>query len=128
MLYGGSLKEAVQSQLLLMVPDWYIKGIAAYIAENNNNHKFSEFRNRIDVLQNQKLSSLKDADAELVGQSIWNYIALKYGKENISNILNLTRIIRNEQSSITSTLGVSFNKFLREWKSFYVNPVVNEKQ
>ncbi|MBK9510211.1 MAG: hypothetical protein IPO04_12515 [Cytophagaceae bacterium] len=127
MLYGGSLKEAVQSQLLLMVPDWYIKGIAAYIAENNNNHKFSEFRNRIDVLQNQKLSSLKDADAELVGQSIWNYIALKYGKENISNILNLTRIIRNEQSSITSTLGVSFNKFLREWKSFYVNPVVNEK-
>ncbi len=36
------------------------------------------------------------------------------------HILNLTRIIRNEQSSITSTLGVSFNKFLKEWKNYYV--------
>lgn len=127
MLYGGSLKEAVQSQLLLMVPDWYIKGIAAYIAENKNTNRFSDFKTAITGLQNQKLSGLKDADAEIIGQSIWNFIALKYGRENISNILNLTRIIRNEQSSITSTLGVSFNKFLREWRNFYENPVEIEK-
>lgn len=120
MLYGGSLKEAVQSQLLLMVPEWYIKGIAAYISEPNNSLKFDEFKSNLGGIDNRKLSFLTNDKAEIVGQSIWNYIALKYGKDNISNILNLTRIIRNEQSSITSTLGVSFNKFLNQWQNFYL--------
>lgn len=120
MLYGGSLKEAVQSQLLLMVPDWYINGISSYIAESDNSTKYDQFKSVIAKTQNSKLSNLQGKDAEIVGQSIWHYIATKYGKDNISNILNLTRIIRNEQSSITSTLGLSFSKFQREWRAFYL--------
>jgi hypothetical protein len=128
MLYGGSLKEAVQSQLLLMVPEWYIGGVSAYIAEADNSKKFELFKEVISRTQNGKLSSLGGKDAELVGQSIWHYIALKYGKDNISNILNLTRIIRNEQSSITSTLGISFSKFQREWRSFYLEGNQTQEQ
>jgi hypothetical protein len=120
MLYGGSLKEAVQSQLLLMVPDWYISGISAYIAEADNSAKYEQFKTVISKNKNQKLSQLRGKDAEVIGQSIWHYITIKYGKDNISNILNLTRIIRNEQSSITSTLGLSFAKFQREWQAFYL--------
>lgn len=126
MLYGGSLKEAVQSQLLLMVPDWYIKGISAYVAEPNNSARFYDFKAAIIANEKTKISHLKDEDSELIGQSIWHYIALKYGRDNISNILNLTRIIRNEQSSITSTLGVSYSRFLKEWKAFYVNNAAEE--
>jgi len=129
MLYGGSLKEAVQSQLLLMVPDWYINGVSAYIAEVDNNHKIQVFKEAIQKYQGHKLSQISGKDAEVIGQSIWNYIASKYGKDNISNILNLTRIIKNEQSSITSTLGVSFNKFQKEWKSYYLDgPTKNESK
>ncbi|RYF55010.1 MAG: hypothetical protein EOO39_38570, partial [Cytophagaceae bacterium] len=62
---------------------------------------------------------LTGIDAERVGQSIWNYIGQKYGRDNISNILNLTRIIRNEQSSIQSTLGIPYNRFLRDWRDYY---------
>lgn len=120
MLYGGSLKEAVQSQLLLMVPDWYISGISAYIAESDNSSKYEQFKVVIAKNKDNKLSQLRGKEAELIGQSIWHYIAIKYGKDNISNILNLTRIIRNEQSSVTSTLGLSFAKFQREWRSFYL--------
>jgi hypothetical protein len=128
MLYGGSLKEAVQSQLLLMVPDWYISGISAYIAETDNSTKYEQFKTAISNSQNRKLSQLQGKEAELIGQSIWHYIAIKYGKDNISNILNLTRIIRNEQSSITSTLGLSFSKFLREWRAFYLEGAVLKEE
>ncbi len=128
MLYGGSLKEAVQSQLLLMVPDWYISGISAYIAEADNSAKYEQFKAVIAQNKNQRLSQLRGKDAELVGQSIWHYIAIKYGKDNISNILNLTRIIRNEQSSITSTLGLSFSKFQKEWQAFYLEGNVEKEQ
>jgi hypothetical protein len=122
MLYGGSLKEVLQSSLLLTVPEWYMAGISAYISGDNENVLTLD-RMRTAILKNKdkKLENISGKDAEIIGQSIWNYIALRYGKDNISNILNLTRIIRTEESSITSTLGVSYNRFIKEWQLYYVN-------
>ena len=122
MLYGGNLKDALQSSLLLTLPDWFMSGIAAYIAEGWTPELSDYMR---DVTLNRPIKKpalLYGKDATLIGQSIWNYIAERYGKDNISNILNLTRIIRTEQTSITSTLGVpSYSRFLREWQEFYAN-------
>jgi hypothetical protein len=122
MLYGGSIKEVLQNQLLLTVPEWYMSGIAAYISENNSDSlMFDRLRTAVIRNKDKKLSHLSGKEAELIGQSIWRYIGLRYGKDNISNILNLTRIIRAEESSITSTLGVSYNRFIREWREYYIN-------
>jgi hypothetical protein len=121
MLYGGSLKDALQSSLLLTLPDWFMPGIASYIA-GGNSLELDDYMRDVSVTRPvKKPSLLNGADAELVGHSIWNYIVQRYGRDNISNILNLTRIIRNEQSSISSTLGVPYNRFLREWREYYAN-------
>ncbi|MCU0340464.1 MAG: hypothetical protein MUE30_11325 [Spirosomaceae bacterium] len=125
MLYGGSLKDALQSSLLLSLPDWFMTGIAAYIAEGWSPHLDDYMRDAITRRQIKKPSLLAGQEAAIVGQSIWNYIAERYGKDNISNILNLTRIIRTEQTSIASTLGVSFSRFLRDWRDFYANMATN---
>lgn len=124
MLYGGSLKDALQSSLLLTLPDWFMPGIASYIAEGNSVELDDYMRDVYmrDVALTRpvkKPSLLSGAEAERVGHSIWNYIVQKYGRDNVSNILNLTRIIRNEQSSIASTLGVPYSRFLREWREYY---------
>lgn len=119
MLYGGSLKDALQSSLLLTLPDWFMPGIASYITEGWSTELDDYMR---DVATNRPVkrpSLLAGKEAERVGQSIWNYIAQKYGKDNVSNILNLTRIIRDEQKSISSTLGVPYGRFLREWREYY---------
>ncbi len=120
MLYGGNVRESIESQILLNLPEWFTAGISAYVAEEDNSARFDAFKTAIAGVQSQRLKNLKGETARLVGQSIWNFIALKYGKDNISNILNLTRIIHNEQSSITSTLGVSFPKFMKDWTDFYL--------
>lgn len=122
MLYGGSLKEVLQSSLLLTVPEWYMAGISAYISGDNENPLILD-RMRTVILKNKdkKIETIQGKDAETIGQSIWNYIAVRYGKDNISNILNLTRIIRTEESSITSTLGISYSRFLKEWREYYAN-------
>ncbi|MFY7911346.1 MAG: hypothetical protein ACOVO2_17410 [Emticicia sp.] len=122
MLYGGSLKEVLQSSLLLTVPEWYMAGISAYISGDNDNLLMLD-RMRTTILKNKdkKIETIQGKDAEIIGQSIWNYIAIRYGKDNISNILNLTRIIRTEESSITSTLGISYSRFIKEWREYYAN-------
>ncbi|GAB2800641.1 hypothetical protein GCM10027275_53400 [Rhabdobacter roseus] len=122
MLYGGNLKDALQSSLLLTLPEWFMQGIAAYIAEGWTPELSDYMRDLSNKRQLKKPGLLTGADATLVGQSIWNYIAERYGRDNISNILNLTRIIRTEQTSITSTLGIpSYTRFLRDWREYYVN-------
>lgn len=126
MLYGGSLKEVLQNSILLTVPDWYMKGISSYIADRGlPSAKKAEVIAAINRNDNKKLDHLLPDDAELLGQSIWHYIALKYGTDNISNILNLTRIIRTEESSITSTLGISYPRFVKEWKAYYLSGSLN---
>ncbi|CAG5072148.1 Tol-Pal system protein TolB [Dyadobacter sp. CECT 9623] len=129
MLYGGNMKEALQSSLLLTLPEWFMSGTAAYIADGwspeLNDYMRDFFKNR----NVRKPTLMTGNDATLVGQSIWNYIAERYGKDKISDILNLTRIIRTEQTSITSTLGIqSYNRFLREWKAYYLNQNKNAEQ
>lgn len=119
MLYGGSLKDALQSSLLLTLPDWFMSGITAYIAEGWSTDLDNTIRDAVYHKRLRKPSSLSGPEAQIVGQSLWNYIAERYGRDNISNILNLTRIIRNEQTSIASTLGLPYTRFLNDWREFY---------
>ncbi len=121
MLYGGSLKDALQSSILLSLPEWFISGITSYAAEGWTSEMDNYMRDIILKKNVNRPEKLQGEEARIVGQSVWNFVAEKYGKDNISNILNLTRIIRNEQTSIGSSLGTSYPKFLREWRDFYNN-------
>ncbi len=121
MMFGGSLKDMVQSSYLLTLPEWFIAGASAYVAEGWSLEMDDYVRDAIVNKNLKKPSVLTGDDAVLVGQSIWNFIAERYGKSNISNILNLTRIIRNEENSIASTLGISYPRFLNDWRSYYTN-------
>ncbi|MDI9861536.1 hypothetical protein [Flectobacillus roseus] len=121
MLYGGSIKESLQNSLLLSVPEWFISGISQYIAEGWSTELDSYMSDAIINKFIKRPNQTAGREAGLIGQSVWNYIAERYGRENISNILNLTRIIRNEQTSISSTLGMPFSRFLKEWREFYTS-------
>ncbi|MEQ9426571.1 MAG: translocation protein TolB [Cyclobacteriaceae bacterium] len=121
MMFGGSLSDMFQSAYLLSLPDWFMDGAALYIAYGWD-VRMDDFMR--DYFQNEKFRKLKRLsgdEAKIIGQSIWNYIGLKFGRSNISNVLNLTRIIRNEENSIASTLGVPFRRFLADWQSYYMN-------
>jgi Tol biopolymer transport system component len=120
MMYGGNLRDILQSSYLLSLPEWFISGAAEYIAKGWNitldNYMHDALLNR----KMKRLENMEGIEATLVGQSIWNYIVEKYGKPNVANILNLTRIVRNEESSIQNTLGISYLRFMTLWKSFYL--------
>src|SRR5690606_37659544 len=120
MMYGGSLADMFQNSYLLNLPDWFIEGAALYVSEGWSIEIDDYVRTLFQDKKVKKLTKFSGKDAALIGQSIWNFIAVKYGRSNVSNILNLTRIIRNEESSIANTLGLPFRVFLQEWQQFYI--------
>ena len=120
MMFGGSLSDMFQSAYLLSLPAWFMDGAALYVARGWDMKMDDYVRDYFQTRRFKKLKRLSGEEARLLGQSIWNYIAIKHGRSNISNILNLTRIIRNEENSIASTLGIPFKQFLLNWQSYYI--------
>ncbi|WP_040302946.1 biopolymer transporter Tol [Algoriphagus machipongonensis] len=125
MLYGSSVGDAFQSNLVNGFPEWYIDGIALYLASGWSLEMDDFVRHYLKEEDNPKLLKLKEREAALVGQSVWNYIAERYGRRYISSILNLSRINRNEENSIANTVGLNYNSFKEEWKKYYIT--VNEQ-
>jgi Tol biopolymer transport system component len=119
MMYGGSLKEALQSSYLLRLPDWFVSGVAAYTAEGWSMRMDNYIRDILAKETNPKPEQLFSRNPELAGQSVWNYVAERYGYNSIQNILNLTRITRDIEIGITSSLNISYSRFLQDWQNYY---------
>ena len=119
MLFGGSLKEVFQSSHLLKLPEWFIDGAARYLAYGWDLKMDDFIRDYLDAKHIKKEKKIQGDQAGVLGQAIWNYIAIKYGASNISNILNLTRIMHKEDVSISNTLGISYKQFSKNWKNYY---------
>ena len=120
MMYGGSLKEVLQSSYLLQLPDWFIGGAAAYAAEGWSVDMDGYMRD----MSKQYPTGNRTApfflrNSTLAGQSIWNYVAERYGYTSVQNILNLTRITRDIEVGISSSLNVPFKVFLKDWLTYY---------
>ncbi len=124
MLYGASVADAFQANLVNDFPEWYINGVALYLAKGWSREMDDFMRQYVKKNNNPKILNLTGIDATLVGQSIWNYIAEKYGRRYVSSILNLSRINRNEENSIANTIGVNAKVFFEDWRMYYLK--VNE--
>jgi len=124
MLYGASVADAFQANLVNDFPQWYTDGAALYLAKGWSREMDDFIRTYLKENKNPKILNLTGIEAGLVGQSIWNYISEKYGRRYVSSILNLSRINRNEENSIANTIGVNAKVFFDDWKNYYLK--INE--
>ncbi|TGE17044.1 hypothetical protein E5J99_08590 [Hymenobacter elongatus] len=119
MMYGGSLKEVIQSSYLLQLPDWFVSGASAYASEGWSVDMDDYMRDMTQKVESNRPAQFFVRNPELAGQSIWNYIAERYGYTTIQNILNLTRITRDVEVGISSSLNVPYKVFLKDWVAYY---------
>ena len=119
MMFGGSLKDIFQSSILMNLPDWFVEGASLYVAKGWSAEMDDYIRQLMRTRKAKKITRLTGQEAALAGQSVWNFIAEKYGKSSVGNILNYTRITRNEEKSVLITLGVTFRQLMNEWYKYY---------
>jgi hypothetical protein len=119
MMFGGNLKEMFQSALLMNLSEWFVSGASEYVARGWTAEMDDYVREIVRTKRFNKITKFSGREAALIGQSFWNFVGEKYGKSSISNILNYTRITRNEEKSILITLGVSYKQIIKEWQQYY---------
>lgn len=121
MLIGSNVAAAVKNSTLLSLPDWYKNGLISYLAEPWSTEIDNYVRDGIVSGRYEDFNSLKGEDATYAGHSIWKFIADKYGKRVIPNIIYMTKAARNIESAFLYILGTSYKTLVQEWSAYYDN-------
>ena len=108
------------------IPEWFSDGAARYLAYGWDTEMDNVIRDYFLTKQKKSLNKISDEQSKYIGQSIWNYISVTYGKNTISNIINLTKIIRNPEKAISSSLGINYNNFIQNWSNYYYSSISNK--
>lgn len=121
MLYGGSARDRLASSTLLNLPDWYYKGLIAYISKGWDIETENRVKEGILSKRFEKFSKLQGDEAVYAGHSIWYFIGETFGKSVIPTILYFSRINRNTSSGFLNVLGSSLSALTYEWLYFFKN-------
>ncbi|MEL0008416.1 MAG: hypothetical protein VW741_00950 [Flammeovirgaceae bacterium] len=105
------------------IPEWFSKGAARYLAFGWDIEMDNIIRDYFLTENKKSLNKISEDQAGYIGQSIWNYISITYGKNTISNIINLTKLLRNPEKAISSSLGINFNNLIDNWSNFYLSNI-----
>ena len=114
-LYGGRARDVIKNSTLLNAPDWYKKGLIAYLSEGWNTDIDNLVSDGITFDRFFKLSRLNDKDAVTVGQGLWQHVVETYGESSISNILYMTKVSRNVENAFMFVTGNNSQGLLYEW-------------
>ena len=118
---GLNFTQKFSKSSYVSLPLWFTKGASKYVANGWDQKMDNYIRDYFLISDFRKIAKVTENHAPYIGQSIWNYIINTYGRSSLSNILNLTKIIKNTGRSIESTLGISFESLMENWQTYYIN-------
>ena len=119
MLFGSNLQEIVQNALMMNLPIWFKDGLISFVGESWNSELDNQLRDLFLTGQHEDLESMAEAHPALVGHSLWYFISLHYGSSTVSNLLYLTRINRDVESSFLYVLGSSYYNTTENWYNYF---------
>lgn len=129
-IFGGNITSQILNSFLKNTPEWYSRGLISYLAEEWNTDIDDKIRNIILSGKFRKFSQLVMDENKVVdaGHSFWKFVADVYGKENITEIINMTRVSRSVENGFMYALGVSLKTLYKDWYSHYYAKYSNEQE
>ncbi len=119
LMYGGNIKDRVQSAMLLNIPPWYEKGLVSYLSKGWGVEEDNHMRDGVLSGKYKRFNRLMEGEDEFAGHSMWHYIVQTYGITSVANLLYLTRVNRSIEGGFKYVLGVDMKRLTENWISYY---------
>jgi len=116
MFYGGSIQSVIANNITLQIPLWFNEGLAEYEALGWDTNSDAFLR---DATINENLPEINRLGgywAYRGGQSVFWYIARKYGRQKIGEILNRIKSTRNVDAGFRGAIGLSVEELSERWQ------------
>ncbi|MGC9331896.1 MAG: hypothetical protein ACP5DZ_08485 [Bacteroidales bacterium] len=118
-LFGSDWKNKAATNTLMILPDWYYKGLISYLSNPWDEQTENYIKDGIMNGRYEKINHLSGEEAIYAGHSIWYYIASTYGEEVIPTILYLTRVSKNIESGFLYVLGINLKSLSYSWNMYF---------
>ncbi len=103
------------------IPNWYKQGIISYLSKDWSVEYDNRVRDGILSGRYKKVNNISGKDAVYAGHSLWRFIAMRYGKSAVSNIIHMTSVSNSIDKGFMYVIGLPFKKLIKEWRNFYIN-------
>jgi len=115
MFYGGSIQSVIQNGIRLRIPLWFNEGLAEYSALGWDTNSDMYVRDAILEDYLAPIERLNGYFAYRGGQSVWDYVAVQYGREKITEILQRLRVSRSVNGSFKRATGLDLEDLSERW-------------
>jgi Tol biopolymer transport system component len=116
MFYGGSLQNIISKGITIQIPIWFNEGMAEYQALGWDEDTDMFIR---DAAINEYLPDVQNLSGYFAyrgGQAVFYYIARKYGKQKIGELVNSLRSLGNPDAAFKQTIGLNLKEFNERWR------------
>ena len=124
MFYGGSIQSLMSNSARAILPLWMNEGFAEYSSVGGLDIKTDQFMRDVAVSEYLKgLNQLSGYFAYRGGQAFWSYVAEKYGKGKVGEVLNRFRAVGDMDQTFRGSFGMTYEEMSEQWakdtKKFY---------
>jgi Tol biopolymer transport system component len=116
MFYGGTIQSLISSKAPVQLPMWMNEGIAEYAALKWDNNSDMFLRDATVHNYLPPIDYLSGYFAYRGGQSVWYYIANKYGEQKIGEIFNQIKSARSIERGFKGAIGLSVKELSERWQ------------
>ena len=119
MMFGGTMGQQVKTSTFFSLPDWYKVGIISWLGTDWNVEYDNKVRDGILSGRWDKVNNITGEDAVYAGHSLWRFIAQRYGKATVSNIIHMTNMSNSIDKGFMYVIGIPFKQLTIEWIKYY---------
>ena len=118
MFYGGSLQNVISNHITTNLPLWFNEGMAEYqsLGWDINTDMFMREATISEYLPD--INQLNGYFAYRGGQSVFYYIAQKYGKQKIGELVNKVKGSGNLEAGLKNSIGLTLEELNERWKKY----------
>jgi len=116
MFYGGSIQNIITNNISLQFPLWFSEGLPEYEALGWDVDTDMFIRDAAVSEYLPDINRLGGYFAYRGGQSVFYYIANKYGKEKIGELVNKIKGTGNVDEGFKATLGIDIKELGERWR------------
>ena len=121
MIYGGNIQSIISGRVRLNIPLWANEGLAEYLSTNWDTNADMILR---DMAVHEYIPEIEELNyyfAYKGGQSVWRFLAEKYGREKIGEIFVTMKRSQNAEAGFKKALGMDYEKLTAQWHKYLKN-------
>lgn len=121
LIAGNNFKKSLETYQNLALPTWFSDGLIMYLSQEKSPEVESQIKDGLKSERLNSFSSFSEKNAKILGYSIWDYIAHKYGREIIPSIVYMTYSYRDVKYGFENTIGIDYKQIRKDYLKFYSN-------